>query len=233
MNKYFVYTLAVISVFCIIVALAFTAMELVIFDESRFHDSYDENELYEFIDIKQDDLKEITHEMMLYLKGDRDDLIMHAEIRNEYQKVFEEREILHMVDVQKLFLIGMRIRYITLRIGVILLLAMIAVLKKEAIKPLCKSYLWVMAGMLFVAIVFGVIAYVDFDSLFLKFHLLFFDNDLWLLDINTDVLIQMLPQQFFNDLALAIVMYMSLFILVPAVGAMVYLIRFKKNNAKE
>lgn len=230
MNKSLIYTLSIICVLRIIFSLAFTAMETVIFDESRFHESYEENELYEFIDIDEDDLKEITHEMMLYLKGDREDLIMHAEIMGEYQQVFKEREILHMVDVQYLFLAGISIRNISAIITVILLIILFAIEKKKAIKPLCISYLWVMGVILVIAIILGIIMLIDFNALFLKFHETFFDNDLWLLDINTDVLIQMLPEQFFNDMALAIVVYMAMFIVIPAILSIIYLIRMKKHE---
>ena len=103
MDKAVIYILSVICAICAVVALAFTAMQIVIFDENRFHQSYDENDLYEFIGIDEDSLKEVTHEMMQYLAGKRDDLIMRAEIRGEDQQVFEERETAHMVDVKKLF----------------------------------------------------------------------------------------------------------------------------------
>lgn len=229
MNKVLLYILSVICVLCIIFSLAFTAMEVVIFDESRFHDSYEDNGLYEFIGADEDDLKEITHEMMLYLKGDREDLVMYADIKGKYQQVFEEREILHMVDVQYLFLAGIKIRNISAVIAIALLILLFALEKKKAIKPLCISYLWVMAAILIIAVILGIIMLIDFSALFLKFHLMFFDNDLWLLDLDTDVLIQMLPEQFFNDMALAIVVYMAVFILIPAVASIIYLIKGKKK----
>lgn len=229
MNKVIIYILSTIAALCIIISLAFTAMDVVIFDEARFFKSYEENNLYEFIDIENEDLHEVTRQMLDYLKGKRSDLIMHAEIEGKYQQVFEEREIMHMVDVQYLFLAGMKIRNYSVIIGVILLVILFLMSKKRMIKPLCKVYLWVMAVILVIAIIFGVIMIIDFNVLFLKFHHIFFDNDLWLLDINTDVLIQMLPEQFFNDAALAIVLYMALFILVPAIASIFYLKRSKNT----
>jgi integral membrane protein (TIGR01906 family) len=207
-------------------------MQVVIFDESRFIESYEENNLYEFIGIDKEDLHEITREMLDYLKGDRADLVMHAEIRGEYQQVFEEREILHMVDVQYLFLGGMKIRNISAIVGIILLVVLFAVWRKKALKPLCRSYLWVMAAILVLAIILGIAMLIDFTGLFIKFHHMFFSNDLWLLDIDNDVLIQMLPEQFFNDMAMAIVYYMGAFILIPAVLSIVYLVLDRKRNGK-
>ena len=43
----------------------------------------------------------------------------------------------------------------------------------------------------------AVWAAVDFDSLFILFHKLSFTNDLWLLDPQTDLLIRLMPTEFF------------------------------------
>ncbi len=231
MNKYLIYILSIISAACVITALAFSAMDIVIFDESRFEKSYRENELYDFIDVEKNDLHEITSKMLDYLKGNRNDLIMYADINGKYQQVFGEREILHMEDVQYLFLTGMKIRNISAVMGIILLAVLFIFFRKKVVKPLCKSYLWVMCIMLIIAIVLGIIMILDFNALFLKFHHIFFDNDLWLLDINTDVLIQMLPEAFFNKMAVAIIVYMAVFIIIPAILSVVYLVLDRKKHA--
>lgn len=231
MNKVLIYVLSLICAFCLVIALVFTAMQIVIFNESRFHKSYEENDLYDFIGVAEDDLHEITHEMMSYLNGSREDLIIFAEIRGEDQQVFEEREILHMVDVKKLFIGGFKIRNIVAIIAVALLGVLFGLNRKKAIKPLCISYLWAMGITIGAAAALGAMMIIDFNAVFLKFHLLFFDNDLWLLNINTDVLIQMLPESFFNSLALAMVGYLSVFILIPASISIGYLLWSKKKYA--
>ncbi len=231
MDKVVIYILSFICAVAAIAALAFTAVQVVVFDEDRFHESYERNDLYEFIGVEKDDLHEITHEMMSYLKDGRDDLVMHAEIRGEYQQVFEEREIAHMVDVKRLFMGGFAIRNIGAMISVSLLIILFASFRKKIIKPLCRSYLWAMGAVIALAAVIGIYMLIDFSALFLKFHQVFFTNDLWLLDINTDVLIQMLPESFFNSLALAIVKYLAAFILIPAVAAVSYLTWSRKKDA--
>ncbi len=74
-------------------------MELVIFDESRFHDAYEEYNRYEYIGISKPDLDNVTHELLEYMQGNREDIVMYADINGEEEMVFEEREQLHMVDV--------------------------------------------------------------------------------------------------------------------------------------
>ncbi len=231
MKSFITYLLSAICALAVIIVLIFTAMQLVIFDENRFHESYEENDLYEFIGVEKDTLHEITHEMMGYLKGTRDDLIMHAEIRGEYQQVFEEREIAHMVDVKALFMGGFMIRNIAAVTAAVLLGVLFGLRRKDAIKPLCKSYLWVMGAFIAIAAILGIYMVIDFNALFIKFHHVFFTNDLWLLDIDTDVLIQMLPESFFNSLALSIVYYLAAFILIPSIAAASYLIWRRKKDA--
>ena len=61
-----------------------------------------------------------------------------------------------------------------------------------------------MAGTgLFFLITAGLAALIstDFTKYFVIFHHIFFDNDLWLLDARTDLLINIVPEPFFMDTA--------------------------------
>ena len=44
----------------------------------------------------------------------------------------------------------------------------------------------------------------DFSKYFIVFHHIFFDNDLWILNPATDLLINIVPEPFFMDTALRI-----------------------------
>lgn len=63
------------------------------------------------------------------------------------------------------------------------------------------------------------------------FHKLFFDNDLWLLDPEKDMIINILVEPFFADMALKIAGYCSavLAVLVGS-GACVYITDKKRRN---
>ena len=45
---------------------------------------------------------------------------------------------------------------------------------------------------------------VDFNAVFVQFHHIFFDNDLWLFDPAEDYMIRMLPEGLFADMVLRI-----------------------------
>jgi integral membrane protein (TIGR01906 family) len=51
-------------------------------------------------------------------------------------------------------------------------------------------------------VVLGIGIMLDFDRLFLEFHLFSFANDLWMLNPATDYLIMLFPQGFWYDAAI-------------------------------
>ena len=71
---------------------------------------------------------------------------------------------------------------------------------------------------------------VDFNAAFIKFHEIFFDNDLWLLDLRTDVLIQMFPEEFFNEMAVAYLTWMLSSLVIPALAALAGLIVTRRRE---
>jgi len=93
----------------------------------------------------------------------------------------------------------------SLIIGSVIGVLMLAMYRRKAIRLLSR-------GIVNASIVFGVIlafvavyAIVDFYGFWTQFHQLFFRNDLWLLDPNTDNLILMVPEPFFFALVFRIV----------------------------
>jgi len=88
------------------------------------------------------------------------------------------------------------------------------------------------AAMFFVLLIAaGIWALIDFNSLWIHFHLLFFHNDLWLLDPNTSVMINMFPEQFFNDMVVRIIVLTAAAVLIPLAVSIVCLVRTNKKKA--
>ena len=107
---------------------------------------------------------------------------------------FHDYEAAHMTDCQRL--IGLD------GIVTLALLAALAVcaslgLRKGDRRRFRKGFL-TGTGVLAALIAAGAIwALIDFDGLFTTFHHLAFTNDLWLLDPRTDLLIRLMPEEFF------------------------------------
>ena len=108
-----------------------------------------------------------------------------------------------MEDVQGLFLGGLKIRRVA---GMILAVSVLAVffLRGNLRKILPQMYGWAVGLFLALAAIFGGLIATDFNKYFVLFHEIFFDNDLWLLDPDTDLMIRMLPEGFFFDMVIRI-----------------------------
>jgi integral membrane protein (TIGR01906 family) len=186
-----------ISKFIIIIFLPIfvllSAFDFVVFDISYFESKFIQNNTMEETGLNLDQLISVSQKTLDYLKDKRDDLTIYEELNGQEIQVFEERELHHMEDVKELFRIGFLIKNLTM---VLVLVAGLFLLTKDK-KTLYKSIK--NGSLMFTAIIvfIGIYAYVDFERAFVIFHEILFDNDLWLLDPNEDIMIQMLPINFF------------------------------------
>ena len=118
--------------------------------------------------------------------------------------LYKEREILHLVDVKSLFRLVNDVEKGSFGFVAFFILLALAVRGWSYLPLLWRTLLWSGAGTLVLVIVIGIATAISFDEVFLRFHLVSFANDLWLLDPRTHYLIQMFPQNFFLDATLAI-----------------------------
>ena len=206
------------------ITLLLTTVEKVTFDIEYFNKKYSEYNISAQTGIDKKDLTRITQQLLDYLKDKRDNIIMKAKIHGKEGQVFGEREILHMVDVKKLFIEGFKIRNFTLLLSVVSIICLRIREKKE----LGKSFILSSSIYLSLIIILGLLMYLDFNKYFTYFHQIFFSNDLWLLDPKTDVLIQMLPLEFFYSIAYKIVTFFIIELIIILVLG-IYLNKSYKN----
>ncbi len=113
-------------------------------------------------------------------------------------EVFNEREVQHLRDVKGLF----RLVYVLL-LGTGLYALVYAGVSLFWWRD--RRLHWGLMGggglTLVLMLAIGLAAAIDFDWLFLNFHLISFANDLWMLDPATDYLIMLFPQGFWFDAA--------------------------------
>jgi integral membrane protein (TIGR01906 family) len=149
-------------------------------------------------------LMEVTDKMMDYLIDARDSLDMKTLINGESEEVFGDREKAHMVDVKMLFLEGKQFRDLSSLTLLIILVYCFVSRKKWIIEWLAQLKMFFIASFIVVGIV-GLMFASDFNKYFTVFHELFFDNDLWLLDPRTDILINMVPEIFFFQTSMIVI----------------------------
>jgi integral membrane protein (TIGR01906 family) len=188
----------------IIVILLFSSFQAAMYIDFGFYEKeYEKYNVLPELGMKMDDVMYVTREMMDYLKGDRENLEVITTVDGEKQDFFNEQDKLHMADVQRLFLGGLKIR----AAGIIVLLICLAFLigtkaNWKYILPRAFQIALALAGAVTATLAF--IFMRDFSAAFTKFHQIFFTNDLWMFDPAEDYMIRMLPEGLFSDFVIRI-----------------------------
>lgn len=212
-------------VFVMIIAISLTF--LVISLEQNAYDKYFYIEKYKEYDIEGvtgknlEELEAVTDDLILYLKGGENSLLKPS---------FNEREILHMEDVRDLFDLARMIKYIGL--GLIILIIFYFI-KNKNIAFMARSLFY---GLFINHLLLGIIAllaYIDFNKYFTYFHLIFFSNDLWILNPETDLMIQMLPEGFFIGMAVNIMIYYLLYLTAVQIIGYLYMKKLKIKDRSQ
>ena len=196
--------LGMTAILSVIVILLISSFEIGIYSDFGWYEKeYEKYNVTEDLEMKMDDVMDVTEEMMAYLRGDREGLVVWTTVNGEKQEFFNDREKAHMVDVQNLFLGGLTLRFSAIIVLVISLSGLIFT-KGNWKRILPKSFLTGLGAFLVISGGLGVLCASDFNKYFFLFHEIFFDNDLWLLDPATDLMIRMLPEGFFFDMVIRI-----------------------------
>jgi len=198
-NKIF-FSLLILSCFLIAFLLSFVVAYN---DDGFYKKQFEENKAYE--GLGKGEVDDFYTEMREYLDGDGE-LIS-----------FSEREKLHLVDVKYLINMAYLVFYFALGVFVLILIFLIA---KKNYKLLSKGLIYSGLAVFGVVFLFFILSFLDFNWLFTGFHLVSFDNDLWLLPANSR-LIQMFPSEFFFDIFGRILSYAGGFGIVMFAGGYV------------
>mgnify|MGYP003313164905 CR=1 FL=1 len=131
-----------------------------------------------------------------YLQGDEIPFQHVFSVDGAEYAAFNQKEQQHMADVQELFALCQALTSIPLT-----LCASLILLQKANLTLLFKWFRRTLIAILAAVTLIIIAACIDFDSLFVLFHKVAFTNDLWLLDPRTDLLIRLMPIEFFVSYA--------------------------------
>ncbi len=199
---------ATILVVLTLVIVHYIAVIFWAFNEQFYKYEYEKNNSAQIINITENELWKVTELLWDYIEFSEDDLYIEIEGFNE-DGYYTLREKLHMEDVRQLFkkatflFYGSSISWISI--------IMINLKDRDNLINLINTY---KKGYLLILTIYilGLFYLVkNFNTYFIKFHLIFFNNDLWLLNPNEDMLINMYPSQFFVDIT--IIIFMTIVIL--------------------
>ena len=145
------------------------------------------------------DLKQVALDLRSYFNSGDEPLRVRTRVFGSERELFNEKEVIHMADVKRL-LWGVYAVFAASALSLVGLAATGFALRGRRYLPsLARRAMW--GGVLTVGllVVFGLVAAVGFDALFLLFHRVSFANDFWKLDPRTDYLVLLFPQGFWFD----------------------------------
>lgn len=186
----------------------------------QFYNSFQrENNIDEVTGKTHDELDGINLKIAYYLQTGYDYLL---------EDDFNEKEVLHMQDVWKLFDLAYRFMSISVTIIIVSLMTAIFFRVKDELLFLTLKYLFVVIGLIVLLV---AIMSFDFNKYFVIFHEIFFENDLWLLDPRTDLMIQMMPLNFFIQMSIRILLQFITYIAIAVIFILInHFLIYKRNK---
>lgn len=217
--------LLVLLVISISLAMLMTAIENSSYDKTYFINAFEKYKIVEVTGRNMEDLGVIADSLINYLRGNGGDEILTPH--------FNEKEVLHMRDVQKLFDYARIVKYASGAVAIVILIY----LASKGEKPLIgKTLLFGLFANHILLLGMGLLIATDFNKYFTIFHKIFFANDLWLLNPKTDLMIQMLPEPFFSGMAIKIGLSFFIYLAILQLVGLYYMMRgrgkWKKDTRK-
>jgi len=184
-----------------IFVLLISVFEFVLYsDMDVYRKEYEKYEVLDELDMTMENVMYVTREMMDYLRGDRQTLSVITEVDGKKQDFFNEQDRFHMEEVRDIFVRGLHGRIVAFAAAAVCF-ALLLISRANLRKILCRTYRAAVLIAILPVVGLGIAAAVDFNGVFIKFHHIFFDNDLWLFDPAEDFMIRMLPEGLFYDMA--------------------------------
>lgn len=217
---------------CFLIAALISSFEIGAYGDFGFYEKeYEKYNVLEDLNMEMPDVMYVTKEMMSFLRGSRETLIVETTVDGSPREFFNEDEISHMDDVKKLFVGGLKLRNAAAVMMLLLVIAAFAAkMNLRTILPKAFQYTSVVLTLV-TGIVIALFA-SDFDKYFVVFHKIFFSQGNWLFDPDVSLMINMLPEGFFADIAARIgVIFVGILIVGFAAATAVRVLN-KKREAK-
>ena len=186
---------------------------------------FEANSTYERVQMQPDQLHLVTRHLIDYMRGsgvDRDyGLQIYAIVAGISRPFFSEIEIRHMLDVYDLFMYGRIIRNVSIVLFFVSFL--ILLVDRKFIWHLIKSLQIASAGVLSLLVALISLVAINWHAAFVLFHEIFFDNDYWILNPRYDLLLNIVPYDFFITISVVIGAMFGFFLLATFVASTFYL----------
>jgi len=150
------------------------------------------------------ELSKVAAGLIAYFNSDEEPINIVVTKDSKPFPIFNQKEITHLKDVKDLFRFDYTVLLVTFLYALLYSAAMFFWRKER--QQLAKEALYGAGLTLLLMVLLGIGVLLDFDRLFLQFHLLSFANELWMLDPTKDYLIMLVPRGFWFDAIIFVVM---------------------------
>ena len=185
-------------ILCLPVLLLTASVSLAVNCPWLYQYGFDKYDVGETTGLEDMELDRVADGLRAYFNSGEEYISLTVIKDGKQSELFNQREVIHLKDVKGLF-----------RLVYALLLGTAVYACVYAGSSLFwwrdrRLYRGLVGGgglTLVLMLAIGLGAAINFDWLFLKFHLISFANDLWMLDPSTDYLIMLFPRGFWFDAA--------------------------------
>lgn len=183
--------------------LVLSNVRSLVFDSRLYERGYERYQVTATTGMSPEQLRAATEQMMAYF---RDGVPVTLRVVKEQgeEPLFNAKETRHLADVRDLL---QRLFALQWLVGLYALASIVASPWWGRPRPLAALGTHAVAAGLTTFGLFGALglgALFGFDTLFVRFHLISFSNEDWLLDPRTDYMIRMFPRGFWFDAAMGL-----------------------------
>lgn len=186
--------LSVAFVVMVPLLLISTSLRVLVSDRDFLLAGFRDNRVDLTTGLDRPQLERVATAFVAYFQAPPGRLDVEVEIGGARRPLFNERELLHMEDVQALIQLFLRLQVVAP--GVVVVRAAVALGVERSTVPLGRDMLLGASLVVGLVLLVGVLSLVDFTELWTRFHRVAFRNDLWQLDPRRDYLIMLFPEPF-------------------------------------
>ncbi|MCL2702656.1 MAG: TIGR01906 family membrane protein [Defluviitaleaceae bacterium] len=210
-----------LNALCLAVFLLAVSIQVPSLNMWFYRYQFNKNQTYAVLRMDEESLHNVARSLIDYLRGDLDSLhgvraVVNGQERQFFSGDVNNDEIGHMEDVLELFLIGLLARDIA-GWGFLATLAVCILLgRKEAVPQLLALWRGFALFCLTAFAVLGGLIALNFNRAFTIFHEMFFVDN-WTFNPRSSLMINMLPNQFFMDIAAFIIIMFVSFLIITVI----------------
>lgn len=226
----------VLFIIAVPTALVLTNIRIVANEPRVYEYAIDQYDAPATTGIPRSELLRSSADIRRYFRDDRESVVIR--VRNdqgETESLFNSRETQHMHDVKSVMRGAFRVQEVAVLFVCAYVVTTFIWARESSARGLAMQLLLAgVAGLVAIGAI-GVVAALGFDAFWERFHGVLFDNDLWQLDPDRDHLIQMFPEDFWQDVVIWIgaVTVGELLVLAAASAAYLGLTRNRERTVYE